>query len=176
MQEPQAHRLRSREHLARRRPTDLPTNNQLASFRNSRAPIAAITRNSSAFNHRRASPKLAPFQKKIRAPKAPSLPQPPTPAIDTLFPPSLSWIFRDRGAAAMSSRADFRLCFGSPCERGRQSRRNRMWQRKPFRLGSQAKSCSLSPVTQAGGALSGMKNAALPGGSFLPIRFPRPNL
>jgi hypothetical protein len=98
------------------------------------------------------------------------------PIVDTRLPPSLSWIFRDRGAAAMSSRADFRLRFGSPFERGRQSRRNRMRQLKPFRLGSQAKSCSLSPVTQAGGALSGTKTAILPGGSFLPIRFSRPNL
>jgi hypothetical protein len=97
-------------------------------------------------------------------------------SFDTLFPPPLSWIFRDRGAAAMSSRADFRLRFGSPDERGRQFRRNRMREFNSFRLGSQAKSCSLSLVTQAGGALSGLKNACTPGASFLPFRLPCPNL
>ena len=61
----------------------------------------------------------------------------------------------------MSSRAGFPMRFGGRAKGAESSiRRNRDGELNSFRLGSQVNTCSLSPVAQAGGALSGMKTRA----------------
>ena len=58
----------------------------------------------------------------------------------------------------MSSRAGFPMRFGGRAKGAESSvRRNGSGELKSFRLGSQVKTGSLSPVSQAGGALSGVK-------------------
>ena len=80
-------------------------------------------------------------------------------------------IFHGRGAAAISSRAGIPIELRKPGERGRSSfRRNRGGKLIPSRLGSQANTGSLSPVSPAGGALSGIEDTPHLRRSFLLFR------
>src|ERR1022692_2682169 len=90
----------------------------------------------------------------------------------TCLPPLGILKLRGRGAAAISSRAGFPMRFGSPGERGRMFRRNRDGKLSSFRLGGRVNTRSLSLVSQAGGALSGMKPRARSACTFLLFRIP----
>jgi len=92
---------------------------------------------------------------------------------DALFAPPLSWNFAVEVRRPSVAGSIFRLRFGGLGERGRkQVRRSRDGKLNSLRLGSPVNTGSLSPVRQAGGALSGMRTRGRSAWTFLPVRSP----
>src|ERR1017187_5033795 len=91
----------------------------------------------------------------------------------TCLPPLGILKLRGRGAVAISSRAGFPMRFGGLGERGRGcSAETGMESSVPSGWGVGLIPCSLSLVSQAGGALSGMKPRARSACTFLLFRIP----